>query len=84
MSIYKKLFSVPEKPKHVNTNAEMAAAMRRGTEQIALTRAALARDPASSANRRVAQREAQRKNEPAIDLLKAGACRAFNPIAQKH
>jgi len=83
MSIYKKLFSVPEKPKYVNTNAAIAAAISRGRAEIAEINRALAHDPASSANRRAASAVAQKKNQPAIDLLKAGACRAFNPIAQK-
>ena len=58
-------------------------ATRRGSAEIADTRRRLAADPASSANRRAAQAAAQRKNQPAIDLMKAGACPAFNPIGKK-
>jgi len=62
---------------------QAAEAVRRGTEEIALTNSALAHDPASSANRRAASAAAQRKNQRAIDLLREGKCPAFNPIAQK-
>lgn len=58
-------------------------ATRRGREDMEATNRFLAHNPASFANRRAVQAAAQRKNQPAIDLLKAGACPAFNPIAQK-
>jgi hypothetical protein len=61
----------------------VAEAVQRGSAEIADNRRRLAADPASSANRRAASAAAQKKNQPAINMLKAGACRAFNPVAQK-
>jgi hypothetical protein len=55
----------------------------RGSAEIADTRRRLATGPASSANRRTAQAAAQRKNQPAIDLLKQGGALGFNPLATR-
>jgi len=83
-TIYRKLFGGPDKPRPASFASQVRDATARGSAEIAATNRLNANNPASSVNRRAAKKEAQRKNQPAIDLLKAGACRAFNPIAQKH
>jgi hypothetical protein len=82
-TIYRKLFGGPDKPRPTSIAEQVRSATTRGREDIAATNRFLANNPASSANRHAASAAAQRRNQPAIDLLKAGACRAFNPIAQK-
>jgi hypothetical protein len=55
----------------------------RGKLIVAQTHAALANDPASSANRKAAAAKAQQRNAEAIRMLNAGGGLGFNPLATK-
>jgi len=81
-------FGTSEKRNHGSTPQHEAArsireATARGEQQIRETRAALANDQASSANRKAAAAAATAHNADAIEALKAGGGLGFNPLAKK-
>ena len=81
-------FGTTEKQKFGSTPQHEAArsireATARGEQMIRETRAALAGDQASSANRKAAAAAATAHNADAIEALKAGGGLGFNPLAKK-
>lgn len=74
---------VAQRKPYVSLERQVAEATARGQKIIQDNRRALAGDSASSQNQAAACKLAQSKNQEALEMLKAGKCVAFNPIAQK-
>lgn len=71
-TIYRKLFGGPDKPRPASFASQVREATARGSAEIAATNRLNANNPASSVNQRAAQKEAQRKNQRAVNLMLEG------------